>query len=626
MKLRYIITAFVSALVLAGCQTEPMVGSFSDFSLDKTFVSIPMTGGSMDVTISTSPNADWAFTKHYNTGKKDDDGNKIYDYAPDWVTITPLEGKGGKTITISATATESGRETELQIKCGDHLQHLMVRQGTVEAVAATCKEVMEGPDGKNFKVTAKVTKIANTTYGNLYIDDGSYEGYSGGNADGVYVYGTLDKDGKEKNFLSLGIEVGDVITVSGPKTTYNGTVELVNVTVHKIEKALLTVLTEEPVLEQPGGEFEVKIAYKGSGAYASIDETAAEWLSLKDSEYTAGVPTIFEKSPADTVVFTFTATPNDGEKARKGKVTFFSSKWDESSEETISTTMEYTVSQKSGSKKGTLEEPYSVAEITEVVLGGETPKDVYIKGTISAILYSFSSNYGTATFWISDDGVAHGVSADKKSTTEPTKDFECYSVYWFDNKAWADGNAQIEVGDEVVVFGNTTLYNGIAETASKAAWVYSINGITTDVNGIGNASYPFNIAGAEALIDIQQAAIAAAKEESKPAPVFPDVCVKGYVSAILYTFSANYGTATFWISDDGIAYGVSDDKKSTTVPSKDFECYSVYYLGNQPWTEGSTQIAVGDEVIVKGQLTLYGTTYETSSKKAWVYSLNGVNE
>ena len=43
-----------------------------------------------------------------------------------------------------------------------------------------------------------------------------------------------------------------------------------------------------------------------------------------------------------------------------------------------------------------------------------------------------------------------------------------------------------------------------------------------------------------------------------------------------------------------------------------------------PWTEGTyPQPAVGDDVIVKGQLTIYKGTYETSSKKAWIYSLNG---
>ena len=36
--------------------------------------------------------------------------------------------------------------------------------------------------------------------------------------------------------------------------------------------------------------------------------------------------------------------------------------------------------------------------------------------------------------------------------------------------------------------------------------------------------------------------------------------------------------------------------------------------------------AVGDDVVVKGQLTLYKGTYETASKKAWIYSLNGATE
>ena len=103
---------------------------------------------------------------------------------------------------------------------------------------------------------------------------------------------------------------------------------------------------------------------------------------------------------------------------------------------------------------------------------------------------------------------------------------------------------------------------------------------------------------------------------------------KGKVSAILYTFSASYGTGSFWISDDGTAYGVSADKKKTTEPAKDFECYSVYMFGiEKPWVDGtSPQPKEGDDVIVKGQLTLYSGTYETSSKKAWIYSLNGKTE
>lgn len=328
MKLRYIITAFVSALALAACQTEPMVGSFADFSVDKTFVSIPLGGGSSEVNITASDS--WVFTKHYDTGKKDDNKQKIYSEHPDWISISALSGNGNAKITISATPTESGREVELQIKSGDHLQHLIVRQGTVEAVDATCKDVMEGPDGKNFKVRAKVTKIANTTYGNLYLDDGTYTAYSGGNADGVYVYGTLDADGKEKNFESLGIEVGDIITVSGPKSTYNGTVELVNVTVHKIEKALVKVISVPAEVAKEGGDVEITVAYKGKGVYASVADEAKDWIIYKNTAFKAGVATIFEKSPADTAVITFTVQPNPMV-ARQGIVNLTSSTDDKNS-------------------------------------------------------------------------------------------------------------------------------------------------------------------------------------------------------------------------------------------------------------------------------------------------------
>ena len=59
-------------------------------------------------------------------------------------------------------------------------------------------------------------------YGNWYLTDETGT---------IYIYGTLDAKGNEKNFLSLGIEVGDIVTVEGPKTLYGTTDELVNVTV-----------------------------------------------------------------------------------------------------------------------------------------------------------------------------------------------------------------------------------------------------------------------------------------------------------------------------------------------------------------------------------------------------------
>lgn len=82
--------------------------------------------------------------------------------------------------------------------------------------------------------------------------------------------------------------------------------------------------------------------------------------------------------------------------------------------------------------------------------------------------------------------------------------------------------------------------------------------------------------------------------------------VKGIIHKVQTTFEAsgNYGNATFFISDDGQA---SDD---------DFECFQVYYLGGRQWKSGDKEVAVGDEVIVYGPLTLYNTTPETAGKGA----------
>ena len=105
-----------------------------------------------------------------------------------------------------------------------------------------------------------------------------------------------------------------------------------------------------------------------------------------------------------------------------------------------------------------------------------------------------------------------------------------------------------------------------------------------------------------------------AKEVGGDSPM--NIYVEGIISKIEKngTFSAQYGNATFWISSDG---NYNNDK------SKDFEAYRVLYLNNKKWVEGNDQIAVGDKVILCGKTTMYKTTAETVSGKAWIYSHNG---
>ena len=91
-----------------------------------------------------------------------------------------------------------------------------------------------------------------------------------------------------------------------------------------------------------------------------------------------------------------------------------------------------------------------------------------------------------------------------------------------------------------------------------------------------------------------------------------DVYVKGKISAITESYSAQYGNATFeMLSDSG----------------EKFIFYRGLYLGNKKWTASDTQIAVDDEVIICGKVINFkGNTPETQQNKAYLYSLNGVTQ
>ena len=300
MKFKSILTLIFSTLLLAGCSEDQVLGTFGDLNLSTTYISIPAEGGDVKVTLNAGEA--WEFS----TEK---------DFAiPEWITVSQTSGEAGKTeLTFSAEASDAGREAELKIVSGTKSQFLKVRQGEMTASKATCKEVNEAPDGKSFVVSGTITKIVNTTYGNWYMTDGTAE---------LYIYGTLDAEGKTKNFTSLGLEVGDKVTIEGPKSSYNGDPQMVNVTVLDIEKALLKIVSETTEVSKDGGQLEVVLATKGKGAFFSVADECQDWISYSDAEYIDGVPSKLEPNPADTIVYTFNIAPNDGS-AREGSISFF---------------------------------------------------------------------------------------------------------------------------------------------------------------------------------------------------------------------------------------------------------------------------------------------------------------
>ena len=279
MKLRYFIPFFLAvvAAVFTACSDDNDPTYFDEIRVSQSYVSLNTNGGSTSIDIKA--NGSWTVSE-----------------VPEWLTVSPASGTGNGTITFSADAGE-GRTAEVLITCEGKTQRINIIQGIATVSNATCAEVLAGPDSKTYRVTGTVTKIVNTTYGNWYLNDGTGE---------VYIYGTLDSKGGTKNFLSWGLEVGDQITVEGPKTTYNGTVELVDVTVVKIEKSLIKcdsltvngVKSDELPLE--GGEIVAHLTCKGTGVAVDIPAEAKSWLGVVAS--TVGEnPTV-----------TFRAMPNAG--------------------------------------------------------------------------------------------------------------------------------------------------------------------------------------------------------------------------------------------------------------------------------------------------------------------------
>ena len=250
---------------------------------------------------------------------------------------------------------------------------------------------------------------------------------------------------------------------------------------------------------------------------------------------------------------------------------------------------------------GTKESPYNVAGALQFLntleADAESDKDIYITGVVTSITESFSTQYGNATFVISD-------------TDEGTNKFTFYRGLYLGNTKYSnDNDVNIQEDDVVVICGRIVNYRGnTPETVQNKAYVVSINGKTVepkptptggDAKGTGTQADPYNVAGVLKFINELGADVNSSN----------DVYVKGKVKAITEQFGTQFGNATFTMVDDGF--------------DAIFTAYRVLYLGNKKYTEGDL-LKENDEVIVCGKVVNYrGNTPETVQGSAYLYSLNG---
>ena len=91
-------------------------------------------------------------------------------------------------------------------------------QGDVQHI--TIAEFLQKADvNTTYELTGTVRNIVNTTYGNFDLVEGDAT---------IYIYGLLDLNGEAKKFASLGIEDGDIVTLTGKYFLYNDKPEIKN--------------------------------------------------------------------------------------------------------------------------------------------------------------------------------------------------------------------------------------------------------------------------------------------------------------------------------------------------------------------------------------------------------------
>ena len=226
--------------------------------------------------------------------------NMVYDHVAvdGWGVNFGINGSisgevvSGKEIENSYRADISANKL-IQDKSKLYVVALLIEKSTGKAYAAgkaliadyqnpgiqpsTCAEVIDGANDKTYRVTGTCMSISNSSDGNWYIEDETGE---------LYVFGTFDAQGEKGNFASLGIEVGNEVTIEGVKATDDGVSMLVDVKVIEIRKPSVTIASISPanaVVPKEGGDVAVTMVnfVPGITVNTHVPLLAASWVKYE---------------------------------------------------------------------------------------------------------------------------------------------------------------------------------------------------------------------------------------------------------------------------------------------------------------------------------------------------------
>ena len=366
------------------------------------------------------------------------------------------------------------------------------------------------------------------------------------------------------------LKVGDGVRMSARKTTYNGVPELTDITDVFVDSEGNAVSHPDAVdITAQAGTYEAAEA-----EYVKLTGT----LSVSGNYYNIALDEFPEGDKQGSIVYPVDELDAKSFDGKKITVTGYYNGL--SSKGKYINVIATRIAEFVDNPKGTLRNPYDASELAQLMLGGTIPEgNIYARGIINKI-DNVNVSYGNAQYWLSTDGSA--------------ADLEVYRGFWYGGEKFTSED-QIKVGDEVVVYGAVKVYNGTPEFDAKN-YIYTLNGKALPA-GEGTAESPYNVTKAMDLV---------LGGETPAGTVY----VKGIISQI-DDVSMQYGNAQYWISDDG-------------GKTYQLEIYRGKWFGGASFTS-TDQIAVGDEVVVSGELTLYKEIVEFKANNV-IVSLNGKTE
>ena len=501
----------------------------------------------------------------------------------DWITSYTQSGSGDGTVSVQFGANDSTAERTAQFTVSSEGAAdlvLTLKQGGVPPTGQSVTEIVALPDNSSVE-TLESTVMALTKKG-FVISDGTTA---------IYAYDNGDN----------ALAIGDVVKVFATKTTYNGVPELADI--QTVEKTGIATVNYPSAKDVTDGAL-------------TYEATVAEYIQfsgiLKKSGnyYNVNIDGVDPSVKQGSLVYPVAALDADSYDGQPITVAGYFNGLSSGGKYLNVIAVKITAA----GAKGTLANPYTPAEAADAVkdltwtsnTDYETTDNVYVKGKICKIAnngtYTQSGTYGNASYYISADGTGDG-------------EFYVFRSLYFGNVKYTSG-PDIAVGDEVIIFGKLMNYQGTTpETAANMSCLYSLNGQTEPGQEEPPVEEPLPGESADDPLTVAEAIAYIKSDAFNAGKTF---YVKGLVSKVVEAFKdredGGYGNGTFWLSDDG---SFADDL------DKDFEAYRVKYLEGKEWENGSPQIAVGDQVVICGQLKAYTkdgkTTYENNSG-AYVYS------